>query len=84
MRLLPRGHRYQHGILGTIQAPSQHRPLPKWRQIQILRCKFFYLGTSLDRPEYVKIKLADIPQEFVDEYDLTKYARNGWLYFEIS
>ena len=33
--------------------------------------KNFYLGTPLDQPEYVRIKLANIPQEFVDEYDLT-------------
>ena len=44
----------------------------------------FYLGTPLDRPEYVRIKLADIPQEFIDEYDLTKYAHDGWVYFEIN
>jgi len=43
----------------------------------------FYLGTPLDRPEYVKIKLTDIPQEFIDEYDLTNYAHNGWVYFSI-
>ena len=26
----------------------------------------FYLGTPLDHPEYVKIKLDEIPQEFID------------------
>ncbi len=46
--------------------------------------KDFYLGTPLDRPEYVRIKLADIPQEFIDEYDLTRYAKDGWVYFEIT
>ncbi len=46
--------------------------------------KNFYLGTPLDRPEYVRIKLADIPQEFIDEYNLTTYAHNGWIYFEIT
>jgi len=44
----------------------------------------FYLGTPLDRPEYVRIKLADIPQEFVDEYDITTYAHDGWINFEIN
>ena len=29
--------------------------------------KNFYLQTPLDRPEYVCIKLADIPLDFVDE-----------------
>jgi len=44
----------------------------------------FYLGTPLDRPEYVRIKIADIPQEFIDEYNLTEFEHNGWVYFEIN
>ena len=44
----------------------------------------FYLGTPLDRPEYVRIKLNDIPQDFIDEYNLTAYAHNDWVYFEIT
>ena len=27
----------------------------------------FYLGTPMGRPEYVKIKISGIPQEFIDE-----------------
>jgi hypothetical protein len=46
--------------------------------------KNFYLGTPLDRPEHVRIKLTDIPQEFIDEYGLEDYAHNGWVYFEIT
>ena len=33
--------------------------------------------------KYVRIKLSDIPQEIIEEYDLTKAAQNGWIYFEI-
>jgi hypothetical protein len=44
----------------------------------------FYLGTPLDRPEYVRIKFSDIPTEFKDEYRLTHFAHNGWVYFEIN
>jgi len=43
----------------------------------------FYLETPLDRPEYVRIRLTDIPQEFIDEYNLTEYVHNGWVYFSI-
>ena len=43
----------------------------------------FYLQTPLDRPEYVRIKLSNIPEEFSLEYNLLSYARNGWVYFEI-
>lgn len=44
----------------------------------------FYLNTPLDRPEFLRIKLADIPQEIIDEYDLEKYAHNGWVYYQLS
>jgi hypothetical protein len=39
--------------------------------------KNFYLNTPLDRPEYVCIKLADIPQEFIDKYKLNKLAHDS-------
>jgi hypothetical protein len=45
--------------------------------------KNFYLNTPLDRPEYVSIKLADIPQEFIVEYKLNKLARDSWIYFKM-
>lgn len=44
----------------------------------------FYLATPLDRPEYVRIKIDDIPQEFIDEYNLHTFVRDGWVYFEIN
>ena len=45
--------------------------------------KNFYLGTPLDRPEYAHIHLKGIPEEFIAEYNLTAYARYGWVYFRI-
>ena len=44
----------------------------------------FYLGTPLDRPEYVRIQYSIIPNEFILEYNLATYVHNGWVYFEIS
>ena len=44
----------------------------------------FYLGTPLDCPEYARINLKEIPQEFIAEYNLTTDARDGWLYFRIN
>eukprot|EP00804_Cyclotella_cryptica_P009972 CCRYP_015404-RA/>CCRYP_015404-RA protein AED:0.29 eAED:0.29 QI:0/0/0/1/1/1/2/0/498 len=43
----------------------------------------FYLGTPLDRPEYVRIRIDNIPQEFIAKYDLTHHVRDGWVYFQI-
>jgi hypothetical protein len=34
----------------------------------------FYLMTPLKRPEYAKIKLSDIPEEIIDEYNLREKA----------
>ena len=37
----------------------------------------------MELSEYVRIKLSDIPQELIEEYNLTKLVQNGWIYFEI-
>ena len=36
--------------------------------------KSFYLQTPLDRPDDVRIKLADIPQDFIDKYNLQNFV----------
>ena len=43
----------------------------------------FYLQTPMDRPEYVRIKATDIPEEFKNEYHLPAFEHNGWCYFEV-
>ena len=43
----------------------------------------FYLSTPLGRPEYVKIQVSKIPQEFINEHNLNISADKGWVYFEI-
>ena len=43
----------------------------------------FYLQTPLNRPEYVRVKLSDIHDKFVQEYNLLAYTHNVWVYFEI-
>ena len=42
-----------------------------------------YLHTPIERSKYLRIKFSDIPQEFIEEYDLSEAAQNGWIYFEI-
>ena len=40
--------------------------------------------SPLDLPEYVRIKLSEIPAEFINEYNLMDYVHaNGWVYFKI-
>ena len=36
----------------------------------------------MERSEYVRIKFLNIPQEFIEEYDLSEAYQNGWVYFE--
>jgi hypothetical protein len=43
--------------------------------------KNFYPNTLINQPEYVCIKLADIPQEFINENKLKELARDSWIYF---
>ena len=42
-----------------------------------------YLDMPMEKPEYVRVKLEDIPQEFIDEYNLLENERHRWDYFEI-
>jgi hypothetical protein len=45
--------------------------------------KNFYLDTPMPNPEYVHIKISDIPDKFLTEYNLSGRDREGWIYFEI-
>ena len=42
----------------------------------------FNFSTPLGRPEYVNIKLSNISEEFIKEYNLTSLVHKGWVYFE--
>jgi len=45
----------------------------------------FYLMTPLKRPEYIRIKLSDIPEEVIVEYGLRKKVdKNDCVYIEAS
>jgi hypothetical protein len=43
----------------------------------------FYLDTPMPDPEYVCIKVEDIPAEFIEEYNLEGCYPDGWIYFQI-
>ncbi len=43
--------------------------------------KDFYLNTPMLRPEYMKLKITDIPQEVVEHYELTDVISHArWVY----
>jgi len=56
----------------------------KGARFACINIKKFYLDTPMKDPEYVRIKISDIPEEFILEYGLAgKEDKNGWIYFEI-
>ena len=42
-----------------------------------------YLYMPLNCPKNVCVRLTDISQEFIAEYNLTHHIRDGWVYFGI-
>jgi len=57
-------------------------PGAKWMGMDISN---MYLNTPLDRFEYMRIRLRDIPQEIIDEYNLNDIvADDGYVYIEIQ
>ena len=42
--------------------------------------KSFYLATPMVQSEFVKIRIEDIPQDFVLEYNIILFVHNGWVY----
>ena len=43
----------------------------------------FYLNSNLDEYEYVYIELDLIPQEFINQYNLTAIAKDGKILAEV-
>ena len=52
-------------------------------QFSAIDIKKFYMDTPMENCEYVRVKLEDIPHEFIEEYHLLENKRHGWVYFEV-
>ncbi len=55
----------------------------KGARFSTIDLKNFYLDTPMPEPQYVCIKLSDISEEFIKEYNLIGWDHDGWIYFEI-
>jgi hypothetical protein len=55
----------------------------KGARFSSINLKNFYFDIPMPDPEYVQIKIADIPEEFIKEYNLAGQDRDGWIYFKI-
>ena len=46
--------------------------------------KDFYLMTLMDQYEYMRLKLADLPEDVIQQYTLReKVTKDGYIYLEI-
>ena len=48
-----------------------------------LDIKYFLYGTAMARYEYMKLVMACIPDEIVDQYNLRALSSDGWVYLDI-
>ena len=55
----------------------------KGMRFSSINLKNLYLNTPIPDPEYVRIKIRNIPIEFMEEYKLAGTDRDGWIYFKI-
>ena len=49
-----------------------------------LDIKDFYLNTPLTRYEYLRLKLADLPEDVIEHYKLKDKVKDGHVYAEIQ
>jgi hypothetical protein len=53
-------------------------------RLTVFDLKDFYLGTPMERYDYMRIPLSAIPQSIIEQYALLKYVHNGHVLVEIS
>ena len=47
--------------------------------------KDFYLNTPMDRPEFMRLKMANIPKDFIELYNLRQLATpDGYIYVRVQ
>ncbi len=47
--------------------------------------KNFYLCTPMERPEFMRLKIADMPDDVVEQYQLRdKATKDGYVYVRIQ
>ena len=53
-------------------------------ELMTLDIKDYYLGTPLERPEYLRMDCKFIPLDCMIKYDLHKYVHNGFIMHEVN
>ena len=52
-------------------------------QFSAFDIKNYYLDTPMEKPEYVRVKLEYLPQEYIEEYHQLENKRHRWVDFVI-
>ena len=75
----------------TIQAKSHRNDgstdalQPKGATFMTIDISNFYLMPPLSRPKYIQIKITDLPDEIIEEYNLAnKATKDGSIYIEVN
>ena len=56
----------------------------KGARCMMIDLKDFYLNTPMKQPEYMRLKLSDIPEEIIEQYKLREITTpDGYVYMEI-
>ena len=45
--------------------------------------KEYYYGIRLETFEYTRMALKDVPEEIIEQYDLSPMASDSWVYMQI-
>jgi hypothetical protein len=53
-------------------------------ELMTLDIKDYYLGTPLDRPEYIRIDIKFIPNDCMIKYNLHQYVHNNFILHEVN
>ena len=57
----------------------------KGARCMMIVVKDFYLNTPMKQPEYMRLKLSDIPEEIIEQYKLREIATpDGYVYTEVT
>ena len=68
----------------TVKLPLNSVLLTAGAEFMTIEFKKFYLNTPLKWYEYFRLKLANLPENFIDEYQLQdKATKDGLIYVEI-
>ena len=76
--------------LDSVSAPTADVPVIKllWNSVLstpgakyfTMDISNFYLGTPMERPEYMRLPIKIIPQEIIEKYNLNDIESEGWVY----